>query len=180
MITNRKQRDEITEMQLNNEKQLLLDSINSYERQYIPDATERERLIDVCKKRLLDVYITLGFLAEAQLLATHPLDKKYVAAIIDAVLKDDTELCSCKNDVVVDKRGKSVSLPRFAKWKHIRSPRHNNQWIDVYRCTKCGFLNASVFNEDCKRLDNVREGLRLLTSSERVIKRIPDTEVLDV
>lgn len=162
------QKDEQNEQFLLREKELLIGAIDAYKRKAAP-----EHLTIEATQRLVNVLVTLGELRRAFDLAVLELGyhkANEIEDIIEAVERDNRERCSCEDDIVHQKNGKNITIPRFFKWKRLRSPIRMNMWINIYRCAKCGFLQGVSSLPETRHVEDAR----------RLGEKKRDIEVFDV
>lgn len=162
MRMTKEQADTYNQQKLLVEKELLIGSIYSFDSRMNADNEEdhKQKILE-SKQRLMNVYIHLGEMRNA-LELSYSMDGYRIdelSAIMDAIDRDDNQVCDCKDNVISTRKG-YVPIPRFAKFIRMYSEKYN-QWIDIYRCTICGFTQASDVFQPMKHIDQARaEGIK--------------------
>lgn len=150
---------------LNEEIDLMKQSIESYSRQK-PD--NYESLIRDCEARIFNALVNLGEFLEAERYAKTSDDMRLLARLEMSLNRSESSNCKCPVDVIPTSSG-NAEIPKFFVWRRMYNPK-TGLWADVYKCGKCNFMtshpNANA-TQSARKLERARSNPELLNARNK-------------
>lgn len=111
--------------------------------------------------------------------------RSYIDAVEAACKRSDSQECKCEREVSEDENGNVIALDRRYGVRRLFSPYHN-QFVTLYQCRHCGFLNASAIpperqiETEANRIRNEVIARSALITNKPASKGLSDAQALKV
>lgn len=134
---NQIQIEEFTRRRLEEEIELMTQSIESYKRN-AHKGQDSVSLIADCERRIFEAAMNLGRLDLARQYVKSSEDGVMLVRLLKSMARTEDAACKCVPDVMPG----NLELPLLFKWRRIFN-QDTGRWTDVYKCSKCNFMTSN-------------------------------------